>query len=274
MPSPEAEEDLSDPLQSLMAWNQLEAADNAGARHATKLVELCKLPTRAWPVRQMGDLSTEEKEELAAFERELEENGAAARLATEDGRVGAMSHPKQYNWFISALTRAAEENGTNLAHEQIAFIAEQEQLHSSQQARPEKDCRAQAREAVYDVVRHFTPTAYDVSATQQWPTGGAEYAKLRMCIKPLHLRAMLSELPPNELSVIHEAQRREGSTAHTQVKTPPYQKRVQLSKFAKELGLPAVEWLLVPSTFKPTCQPAADNLQSGQCCDACDGSCH
>jgi hypothetical protein len=274
MPSPEAEEDLSDPLQSLMAWNQLEAADNAGARHATKLVELCKLPTRAWPVRQMEDLTTEEKEELDAFERELEKNGAAARLATEDGRVGAMSHPKQYKWFISALTRAAEENGTNLAHEQIAFIAEQEQLHSSQQARPEKDCRAQAREAVYDVVRHFTPTAYDVSATQQWPTGGAEYAKLRMCIKPLHLRAMLSELPPNELSVIHEAQRREGSTAHTQVKTPPYQKRVQLSKFAKELGLPAVEWLLVPSTFKPTCQPAADNLQSGQCCDACDGSCH
>ena len=109
----------------------------------------------------MEDLSAEEKEELADFEAELKEHGAAARLATEDGRVGAMSHEDQFNWLISLLERAAEAKGTPLAREQMAFIAEQEALHSSQKARPEKDCRAQAREAVYEVVRHVTPTAYE-----------------------------------------------------------------------------------------------------------------
>ena len=45
--------------------------------------------------------------------------------------------------------------------------------------------------------------------------------------------------------------------------------------FAHELGVP-IERLLGASTFEPTCQqPAADGLQSGKCCDACDGrSCH
>ena len=166
MPSPEGEEDLSDPLMSLLAWNQLEAEDNASDQHAIKLVELCKLPARAWTVHQMEDLSAEEKEELADFEAELKEHGAAARLATEDGRVGAMSHKEQFDWLISLLKRAAEAKGTPLAREQIAFIAEQEALHSSQKARPEKDCRAQAREAVYEVVRHFTPTAYEVAQTE------------------------------------------------------------------------------------------------------------
>ena len=273
MPPPEGEEDLSDPLQSLLAWNKLEAEDNESAQHAIKLVELCKLPTRAWSVHQMEDLSAEEKQKLAEFENELEENGAAARLATEDGRVGAMSPAEQYDWLLGGLERAAEAKGKTLAHERMAFIAEQEALHSSQQARPEKDCRAQAREAVYKVVRHFTPTAYDVSAAPPWPTDGAEYAKLRICIDPLYLRAMLREIPPRELEVIHEAQRRKGGTAHAQVKTPPYQMHTRLGEFAEVLGVP-IEWLLVPSTFKPTCQPAADGLQSGQCCDACDGSCH
>ena len=75
-----------------------------------------------------------------------------------------MSPAEQYEWLLGELERAAEAKGMTLAHEQMAFIAEQEALHSSQQARPEKDCRAQAREAVYQVVRHFTPTAYDVRA--------------------------------------------------------------------------------------------------------------
>ena len=272
MPPPEGEEDLSDPLQSLLAWNKLEAEDNASAQHAIKFVELCKLPTRAWSVQQMEDLSEEEKEDLGQFEDELKENGATARLATEDGRVGAMSHAEQYDWLLGELERAAEAKGTTLAHEQMAFIAEQEALHSSQQARPEKDCRAQAREAVYEVVRHFTPTAYDVDAP--WPTDGAEYAKLRTCIDQLHRRAMLSAIPPSELEVIHEAQRRKGGTAHAQVMTPPYQMRQLLGEFADELGV-SIEWLLVPSTFKPTCQqPTADGLLSGQCCGACDESCH
>ena len=273
MPSAEGEEDLSDPLQSLLAWNQLEAEDNASAQHAIKLVELCKLPTRAWPVHQMEDLSAEEKKRLTAFEKELKKDGAAARLATEDGGVGAMSTAKQYEWFLGKLKRAAEAKGVPLAHEQMAFIAEQEALHSSQKARPEKDCRAQAREAVYEVVRRFTPTAYDVSAAPPWPTGGEEYAKLRICIDELLLRAMLSEIPPLELEVIHEAQRRKDRTAHAQVKTPPYQMRQLLVQFARVLGV-KIEWLLVPSTFKPTCRPAADGLQLGKCCDACDESCH
>ena len=271
MPPPEAEENLSDPLQSLLAWNKLEAEDNAGAQHAIKFVGLCKLPTRAWSVHQMEDLPAEEKEELAEFENELEENGAAARLATKDGRVGAMSYAEQYDWLVDELKRTAEAKGTTLAHEKMAFIAEQEELHSSQQARPEKDCRAQAREAVYQVVRHFTPTAYDVSAP--WPTDGKEYAKLRACIDQLHRRAMLRAIPPRELEVIHESQRRKGGTAHAQVKTSPYQMRQLLGELADELGV-SIEWLLVPFTFKPTCQPTADGLQSGQCCGACDGSCH
>ena len=273
MPSPEAEEELSDPLQSLLAWSQLEAEDNAKQHHAIKLVELCKLPTRAWSVHQIEDLPAEEKEELAEFENELEENGATARLATEDGRVGAMSHAAQYDWVLGKLKDIAEAKGTTLAHERTAFIAEQEALHSSQQARPEKDCRAQAREAVYQVVRHFTPTAYDVSAASPWPTDGAEYAKLRTCIDSLYLRAMLSTIPPRELEVIHEAQRRKGGTAHAQVKTPPYQMQDLLGQFAEVLGV-KIEWLLVPSTFKPACRPTADGLRSGQCCGACDGSCH
>jgi len=274
MPSPEGEEDLSNPLQSLLAWSQLEAVDNASPQHAIKLVELCKLPTRAWSVHQMEDLSEEEKEELGQFEDELKENGATARLATEDGRVGAMSHAEQYDWLLGELERAAAAKGTTLAHEQMAFIAEQEALHSSQQARPEKDCRAQAREAVYGVVRRFTPTAYDVSAAPPWPATGAAYAELRTRIGPLHLRAMLREIPHRELVVIHEAQRRKGGTAHAQVNTPTYQMRQLLGEFAHELGVPN-EWLLVPSTFKPTCQPTADGLQSGRCCGACDGrSCH
>ena len=272
MPSAEAEEDLSDPLQSLLAWTELEAADNAKQQHAIKLVELCKLPTRAWSVHQMEDLSKEEKKRLTAFEKKLEEDGAAARLATEDGRVGAMSPEDQYKWLISELERAAEAKGITLAREKMAFIAEQEELHSSQQARPEKDCRAQAREAVYQVVRHFTPTAYDVNAP--WPRGGKEYAKLRICIDPLLRRAMLREIPHRELEVIHEAQRRKGGTAHAQVHTPPYQMRQLLVQFAEVLDVP-IERLLMPSTFKPTCeQPAADGLQSGKCCGACDGSCH
>ena len=50
--------------------------------------------------------------------------------------------------------------------------------------------------------------------------------------------------------------------------------RQLLGEFADELGV-SIEWLLVPSTFKPTCQqPTADGLQSGQCCGACDESCH
>ena len=112
-----------------------------------------------------------------------------------------------------------------------------------------------------------------MDATQPWPADGKEYAKLRVCIGPLYLRAMLNEVPPGELKVITEVQRRKRSTAHAQVKTPSYQMRHLLGEFAKELGVP-IEWLLVPATFKPTCQPAADGLQPGKCCDACDESCH
>ena len=238
MPSAEAEEDLSDPLQSLLAWTNSRRRTTRARQHAIKLVELCKLPTRAWSVHQMEDLSKEEKKGLTAFEKELEEHGAAARLATEDGRVGAMSNKDQYMWFLGKLKRAAEAKGTTLAREKMAFIAEQEELHSSQQARPEKDCRSQAREAVYQVVRHFTPTAYDVSAARRGRAGGEEYAKLRICIDPLLLRAMLSEIPHRELEVIHEAQRRKGGTAHAQVQTPPYQMRQLLVQFAEVLGVP------------------------------------
>ena len=97
---------------------------------------------------------------------------------------------------------------------------------------------------------------------------------MRTCIDPLLRRAMLSAIPPRELEVIHEAQRRKGGTAHAQVHTPPYQMRQLLVQFAEVLDVP-IERLLMPSTFKPTCeQPAADGLQSGKCCGACDGSCH
>ena len=164
-----------------------------------------------------------------------------------------MSHAEQFDWLISLLKSAAEANGTSLARERMAFIAEQEALCSSQQARPEKDCRAQAREAVYEVVRHFTPTAYEVDAP--WPADGKEYAKLRVCIGPLYLRAMLSKVPLGELKVITEVQRRKGSTAHTQVKTPPYQMRDLLGECAKVLGVPITSGCCCPPPSRPHASP-------------------
>ena len=64
---------------------------------------MSKLPTRAWPVQLMEELPDAECARLDAFEEDLEENAATARLKTEDGRVGAMSTTEQYEWKLDQL---------------------------------------------------------------------------------------------------------------------------------------------------------------------------
>ena len=54
---------LSDALLELLAWNRLEGRDNTGNMAIIKLVELCKLPTRAWPIKITQWLTPEEQTE-------------------------------------------------------------------------------------------------------------------------------------------------------------------------------------------------------------------
>ena len=52
---------LDDPMIELLAWNRLEGKDNCGDAVVVKLVELCKLPTRAWPVELTQALTPVER---------------------------------------------------------------------------------------------------------------------------------------------------------------------------------------------------------------------
>ncbi len=104
-----------------------------------------------------------------------------------------MSAAEHYDWLMDELHRSADANGTTLDREKGNFVADQEALFTSKTARPEKDCRDLEREMVYEVVRHFTPNACQIGS--DWPADGKEYAKLRLCIEQLHLRAQLSEIP-------------------------------------------------------------------------------
>ena len=239
------ESELSRPLQSLLAWSALEKADNCGRQHAIKLVELCKLPTRAWPAHLMEELSDTEKTRLDEFEEDLKENAATARLKTEDGRVGAMSTTEQYEWKLDMLQQAAKAKGTSLDYQRGEFIAYQEGLFVSKGARPEKDARAHADEAIYNVVRHLTPFDWSGAA---WPAV-EDYAKVAHHINPIILRATLLHVPHDELVILWEGQRREGRAAHSEVVAPPHLVHKWLAEFASELGVP-FEQLLQPITFK------------------------
>ena len=241
-----SESELSDPLLSLLAWSALEKADNCGRQHAIKLVELCKLPTRAWPVHLMEELPDAERARLDAFEEDLKENAATARLKTEDGRVGAMNTTEQYEWKLDQLQQDAVAKGTSLDYQRGEFIAYQEGLFVSKGARPEKDARAHADEAIYDVVRHLTP--FDWSGAT-WPAV-KDYARMAHQIDAIVRRATLLHIPHDELVILWEAQRREGRAAHSEVVAPPHLAREWLADFAGELGV-SIEQLLRPTTFTP-----------------------
>jgi 8-oxo-dGTP pyrophosphatase MutT (NUDIX family) len=241
-----SESELSDKLLSLLAWSALEKADNCGRRHAIKLVELCKLPTRAWPRQLMEDMPDAECDELDAFEDNLKENAATARLKTEDGRVGAMSTAKQYEWKLDQLQQAAVAKGTSLDYQRGDFIAYQEGLRVSKGARQEKDARAHADEAIYNVVRHLTPFDWSGAA---WPAV-EDYAKVAHRIDAIVRRATLLHIPHDELVIIWEAQRRAGHAAHSEVVAPPHLMHKWLAEFASELGVSA-DQLLRPTTFRP-----------------------
>ena len=239
-------EDLSDPLQSLLAWSALEKADNCGRQHAIKLVELCKLPTRAWPRQLMEELPDDESARLDAFEEDLKENAAVVRLKTEDGRVSAMNTTEKYEWKLDALQQVALAKGTSLDYQRGDFIAYQEGLFVSKGARPEKDARAHADETIYDVVRHLTPFDWSGAA---WPAV-KDYSRVAHQIDAIVRRATLLHVPHDELVILWEAQRRQGRAAHSEVVAPPHLVYEWLAEFASEMGI-SIDQLLRPTTFTP-----------------------
>ena len=270
-----AEATLDLAMLSLLAWNDLEAEDNAGGRHAVKMMELCKLPTRKWEPMMMADLSHDEEAKLARLERDLQMRGESTRPLTADAAVSDMSPAEQYDWLCDDLESAAAATAADdkpLAWHRSQFLLDQAALLD--QARPEYDARESVRAEIYRVIRLLTAQNCMCDETV-WPADGEEFAKLSRTFDRLEMRAMLTHLPPGELKAVHEWQRRDGKTGHSAVVTPAHEMHSLLTSFAVALNVPITS-LLMGYTFKPTCTAAANGLHSGAVCHAtaCDGSCH
>ena len=266
-----AEATLEDAMLSLLAWNDLEAEDNAGWRHTFKMMELCKLPTRNWKPKLMASLSPAEGAELAQFERDFHMCGESTRPLTADAAVSGMSPAGQYKWLCDELESAAADDDKSAAWHRSQFLLDQEAL--LMRARPEHDARGSVRAVIYEVLSAFQATNCMCDETV-WPADGEAFAKLSGTVHQLKMRAMLTHVPLDELKAVHELRRRDGKTGHSAVVTPAHKMHSLLTEFAAVLAVPFFS-LLLDSTFKPTCTATANGLQSGAChATACDGSCH
>ena len=266
-----AEAPLEDAMLSLLAWNDLEAEDNAGWRHTFKMMELWKLPTRNWKPKLMADLSPAEEAELAQFERDFKLCGESTRPLTADAAVSGMSPAGQYKWLCDELESAAAEDDKPLAWHRSQFLLDQEALLMC--ARPEHDARGSVRAVIYEVLSAFQATNCMCDETV-WPADGETFAKLSGTVHQLKMRAMLTHVPPGELKAVHELRRRDGKTGHSAVVTPAHKMHSLLTEFAAVLAVPFIS-LLMDSTFEPVCTATANGLQSGAChATACAGSCH
>ena len=268
------ESTLDDAMLSLLAWNDLEAEDNAGGRHVFKMMELCKLPPRAWEPKLMADPSSAEKVALDAFERDLKLRGESTRPLTADAAVSGMSTADQYVWLCGELQSDAAADGKPLTWHRAQFLTDQETLLTK--SRPEHDARGSVRAEIYQVLIVLHANSFLGLDVTEWPADGKAFAKLSHTVGQLKMRAMLIHVPPAELKLVHELLRRDKpfETGHYAVVTPAHEMHGLLTEFAEVLRVPFTS-LLMGFTFSPTCTAAADGLQSGQChATACDGSCH
>ena len=141
-----------------------------------KLVELCKLPTRAWPVELTQALTPVERAESDAL---AQEEAPLLPDEAEDRRVGKSSvaknfeewlHPSLYKQAAAtAAERAAAKRAADAAfvvdddilakwtaeekrHLAEEYFAEQESFRYSEVTSPDKDARAIAKEKIFGVI--------------------------------------------------------------------------------------------------------------------------
>ena len=218
----DAEVPLDEAMISLLAWNDLEAEDNAGGWHAIKMMELCKLPTREWTPKMMGDLSLAEKEEVAKLEFDLQKRGPSMRPLTADAVVSCMSPAEAYDWLHEVeFKRERDTEGNVLSVEscRAQFLRDQRALLNEQ--RPEYDATGAMRHEIYEVLLHFHADSIEET---KWPADGKAFARMRHVVELLKMRAQLKYVPRDELEVTHEMQRflLSEKWAHSAVITPAH----------------------------------------------------
>ena len=251
---------LDEPMLELFAWNRLEGSDNCGDMALVKLVELCKLPTRAWPIELTPELTEAEQTESEALGKE-----PAPLLPdeAEDRAVGKMSMAGKFGWLLGDLRKRAEaaarEQAANATIEinndemeqmiekcmqqlKANFFAEQEGLRSSQTARPEKDARDIAKEKIFDVIEPLGDLPGDLD-----PKDFGELA-VDDTMGKLQRRAAASTMPLEEQQKVYERLRHDGRTAHPMVVIPWHTQTRLLQQLADALGLP-IDRLLTPTSF-------------------------
>ena len=250
---------LDGPLLSLLAWNRLESSDNCSNMATVKLIELCKLPTRAWPVQLTPPLTDPE---VAESERLAKEEAPVLPAQAEDKMVGKMSMSEKYAWLHSDIAKRAgaaareeassatvdvstaefeqrvESHSRRLKEE---YLAEQEGFRCSEVAQLPKNARGMAKEKIYQVIEPIgclpDPCELDFGKLAQDDT-----------MAKLERRAAAMTMPLDEQRKVYERERRKGKSAHPMVTTPCHTQTELLQSMAEELVLP-IDRLLGPTTF-------------------------
>ena len=263
---------LDDSMIKLLACNRLEGQDNCGDAAVVKAVELCKLPTRAWPVELTRALAPVERAESDAL---AQEEAPLLPDEAEDRRVGKSSIAKNFEEWLhpsldkqaaaAAAERAADATfdvdddtladwtGEEKRRLEEAYFAEQESFRYSEVARPGKDAREIAKEKIFEVIE---PLGY-LPRTDAFPGAGSGwFGKLAQddTMGKLAWRAAASVMPLDEQRKVGERLRREGKTAHQMVRLSWDTRTTLLQQLANVLelstdGRPDVDRLLKPTTF-------------------------
>ena len=166
-------------------WNTLEIEDNCDTRFAIKLYELCKLPTRAFPIERLTPLGEEEQLELHNLTTALKAENPEILPMDAEQEAELMSDKGTYDWFWKELgTKAREvaEATADAADHELSEAEMMELVKTSRQqiedlfwsdqhkrvisigARPSHDTFQLRCNEVYETLQHmrFLPDSADV----------------------------------------------------------------------------------------------------------------
>ena len=242
-------------------WNTLEIEDNCDTRFAIKLYELCKLPTRAFPIERLTPLGEEEQLELHNLTTALKAENPEILPMDAEQEAELMSDKGTYDWFWKELgTKAREvaEATADAADHELSEAEMMELVKTSRQqiedlfwsdqhkrvisigARPSHDTFQLRCNEVYETLQHmrFLPDSADA------------YVDMKYHGNAIYHRAMMRYVPFKEMQSMDVAIRASGRRVpHPQVERPAHDTYALLSEFAKALSLASAQDLLRPNTF-------------------------
>ena len=233
---------ISDALEEIIAWNEVERRDNY-EDHTTKLIELWKLPTSGYKLRPLPPLTEAENEELDALRKEAGNNPRLEK--DEDREISEMSPKKQYEYVKDSVanddtTRAAFWKNCCGLKPKPKTTKDGRVIQLPQPVANGKDI---AFKEVHEALRYL----------EYFPESADDYIDLFNDRKHMNIRSrgLMRYVPESDIQDAQYMTQKTGYMGATEIQEslPAATKMVTLKKFATSMGLELCD-LLEPREFK------------------------